>query len=195
MKKMSFILLFLFASLKVNAAEYLSREQLIAALNNNEIIRHGNFTLKSGQQSTTYIDMRQTMSHPLIFSSLGMQLKQLIVPLSFDLICGVPYGAVPVATMVALLSKKPLILCRKEVKGHGTKNLIEGKWAVGNTVLLIEDVITTGASIFETIMQLEQNGLCVNHVVVLIDRQQGGVDLLQSRGYNVHVLFKIDDLM
>jgi uridine monophosphate synthetase len=113
---------------------------------------------------------------------------------NFDLICGVPYAALPMATAMSLESYIPLIIKRKEAKSYGTKKLIEGIYQKGQNCLLVEDVITSGKSLLETIPEIEQEDLKVSDIVVVLDREQGGKQLLESKGYRVHTLFNISEV-
>ena len=98
------------------------------------------------------------------------------------------------ATAMSLESYIPLIIKRKEAKSYGTKKLIEGIYQKGQNCLLVEDVITSGKSLIETIAEVEQEDLKVADIVVVLDREQGGKQLLESRGYRVHTLFNISEV-
>jgi uridine monophosphate synthetase len=100
---------------------------------------------------------------------------------NFDLICGVPYAALPMATAMSLESYIPLIIKRKEAKSYGTKKLIEGIYQKGQNCLLVEDVITSGKSLLETIPEIEQEDLKVSDIVVVLDREQGGKQLWKAK--------------
>ncbi len=113
---------------------------------------------------------------------------------NFDLICGVPYAALPMATAMSLQSYIPLIIKRKEAKSYGTKKLIEGIYSKGQNCLLVEDVITSGKSLLETIPEIENEGITVSDIVVVLDRQQGGRELLEGKGYRVFTLFTISEV-
>ena len=113
---------------------------------------------------------------------------------NFDLICGVPYAALPMATAMSLESYLPLIIKRKEAKQHGTKKMIEGIFTKGQNCLLVEDVITSGKSLLETIPEIESEGISVSDIVVVLDRQQGGKELLENKGFRVHTLFTISEV-
>ena len=161
-----------------------------------EIIKFGKFTLKSGIESPFYVDLRPLASDPKILKKLAEYLLEILPKDNkLDLICGVPYAALPMATVMSLLSEIPLIMKRKEAKGYGTKKLIEGIYKQGQSCLLVEDVITSGKSLLETIAEVEKEGLKVSDIVVVLDRQQGGKELLEQKGYRVHTLFTITEVV
>ena len=161
-----------------------------------EIIKFGKFTLKSGIESHFYVDLRPLASDPKILKKLAEHLLEILPKDNkLDLICGVPYAALPMATVMSLLSEIPLIMKRKEAKGYGTKKLIEGIYKQGQSCLLVEDVITSGKSLLETIAEVEKEGLKVSDIVVVLDRQQGGKELLEQKGYRVHTLFTITEVV
>jgi len=158
------------------------------------IIKFGRFTLKSGIESPFYVDLRPLASDPKILKNLANYLLEMLPLDNFDLICGVPYAALPMATAMSLESYIPLIIKRKEAKNYGTKKLIEGIYQKGQNCLLVEDVITSGKSLIETIAEVEQEDLKVADIVVVLDREQGGKELLESKGYRVHTLFNISEV-
>lgn len=158
------------------------------------IIKFGRFTLKSGIESPFYVDLRPLASDPKILKSLANYLLEMLPLDNFDLICGVPYAALPMATAMSLESYIPLIIKRKEAKEYGTKKMIEGIYQKGQNCLLVEDVITSGKSLVETIAEVEQEDLKVSDIVVVLDREQGGKELLQNKGFNVHTLFTISEV-
>ena len=158
-----------------------------------EIIKFGRFTLKSGIESPFYVDLRPLASDPHILKHLAAHMLYLTPSEGVDLLCGVPYAALPVATAMSLQSGTPLIIKRKEAKAYGTKKLIEGIYKKGQNCLLVEDVITSGKSLLETIAEVEREGLLVKDIVVILDREQGGKQLLEAQGYRVHALFTISE--
>lgn len=159
------------------------------------IIKFGNFTLKSGIESPFYVDLRPLASSPQLLKTLANNLLDLVEDVEYDLICGVPYAALPMATTMSLTSNIPLIIKRKENKGYGTKRMVEGVFAEGQSCLLVEDVITSGQSLLETIDQVEREGLRVKDLVVVLDRAQGGSEKLKEQGYNVKTLFTIHEVI
>lgn len=158
-----------------------------------EVIKFGRFTLKSGIESPFYVDLRPLASEPRILKNLSSHLLKLLKLENIDVICGVPYAALPMATAMSLESDIPLIIKRKEAKSYGTKKLIEGIYKKGQNCLLVEDVITSGKSLLETITEVENEGLKVTDIVVVLDREQGGKKFLEEKGYRVHTLFSISE--
>lgn len=158
------------------------------------IIKFGRFTLKSGIESPFYVDLRPLASDPKILKKLANYLLDMLPLDNFDIICGVPYAALPMATAMSLESYLPLIIKRKEAKQYGTKKLIEGLYSKGQNCLIVEDVITSGKSLLETIPEIENEGITVSDIVVVLDRQQGGKEMLEAKGLNVHSLFNITEV-
>jgi uridine monophosphate synthetase len=158
------------------------------------IVKFGKFTLKSGIESPFYVDLRPLASEPKILNQLADKLLEMLPQKNFDLICGVPYAALPMATAMSLKSNIPLIIKRKEAKQYGTKKLIEGIFKSGQNCILVEDVITSGKSLLETIPEIENEGISISDIVVVLDRQQGGKEMLESKGYRVHTLFTISEV-
>jgi len=146
-------------------------------------------------RSPYYADFRHLISHPTIQKKIIKLLIKKVAELSFDIVCGVPYAALGLAANFSYELSVPLIMRRSDRKTYGTCKKIEGTFRPGMRCLLIDDVITTGSSMLETIQDLEQENLSVTDCLVLFDRQQGGVRRYENRGYTVHPLFTIEDFM
>lgn len=173
----------------------MKNKALIHSLYQINAVKFGEFTLKSGQTSKIYLDLRQIVSYPAILRAVAEAMWEQVQACQMDVICGVPYTALPIATCMSLEHNIPMIMRRKEKKAYGTKQQIEGKFEAGQHCLIIEDVITSGASILETADELETAGLKIRDLAVLIDRQQGGKENLQQRNYTVHAVFTLLEIM
>jgi len=170
-------------------------ENLIIKLFDIGAIKFGSFTLKSGTVSPIYIDLRLIVSYPQLLKEVADAMWGKINTLKVDCICGVPYTALPIATAISLAQEVPMVMRRKEVKDHGTRRVIEGVYNYGQQCVVIEDLVTSGASVFETIDPLEHEGLKVKDVIVLIDREQGGKQRLEDCGYHLHAVLTMTSML
>jgi uridine monophosphate synthetase len=172
-----------------------SVQELAAELYALGAVKFGSFTLASGIQSPIYVDLRLLVSKPSLLAKAAEAYAALLAEIPCERIAGVPYAALPIGTAVAIAADKPLIYPRKEAKAHGLGKLIEGAWQAGERVTVIEDLITSGGSTIQTAEQLRAEGLVVEHVIVLIDREQGGADKLAEAGIEAHSVFKLTALL
>jgi uridine monophosphate synthetase len=172
-----------------------AHERLALALHDVGCVQFGEFTLHSGQRSPIYIDLRLLVSQPAALELAAEAYAGILRSLSFDRIVGIPYAALPIATAVSLALGKPMLYPRKEAKSYGTGRVIEGHHMAGETVVVLDDLITSGGSKLEAIAPLETAGLQVRDIVVLIDRQQGGAEQLAARGYRVHAVLGFRSLL
>lgn len=170
------------------------KNNLIEKLYTNGLIKFGSFTLKNGTVSPIYMDLRAAISHPELYSSFTQTIAKVSKELNFEVICGIPYGALPFAASTAYELKRKMIVKRKAVKEHGTRKVIEGGYKEGDTALIIEDVVTSGGSCLETIQTLENNGLKVKDIIVFMSYPKGKNNL-QKKGYHVHELLTFEDIV
>ncbi len=172
----------------------MQKNPLIDSLYSIGTVQFGEFKLKSGEMSSVYINLRKIISYPDILRTVANAMWEAVRDCQFDLVCGVPYTALPIATCVSLDHNIPMIMRRKEKKDYGTKQMIEGEFKPGQRVLVIEDVVTSGASILETTAELESAGLEVVDLIALIDREQGGRETLEKK-YRLHTILTLSEIL
>lgn len=172
----------------------MQKPALITSLFQIGAIQFGDFKLKSGQTSSVYVNLRKIISYPEILRMIANAMWEATQNRPFELICGVPYTALPIATCLSLDHEIPMIMRRKEKKDYGTKQMVEGVFSPKQRCLVVEDVITTGGSIIETAEDLEHEGILVTDVVALIDREQGGLENLEKK-YHVHTILTLSEIL
>ncbi len=169
--------------------------ELAAILLRTGALRFGEFTLKSGASSPVYFDLRRLVGDAAALGWIGRAFAELLRPLHCDRIAALPYAALPLGTAAALAAGKPLVYPRKEAKEYGTKALIEGPYEAGETVVMLDDLITSGLSKMEALEKLRGAGLHVRDVVVVLER--GGAaarTALAERGLRLHALTSAADV-
>ncbi len=170
-------------------------EGLVRSLVASGCVRFGDFVLKSGKSSPVYIDLRRMASFPDLLGRAAGAYQPILEGLGFDCLAGIPYAGLPIATAISLQSGLPAIYPRKESKAYGLRAEVEGAFAPGQTAVVIDDVASSGESKLEAIRRLEDQGLIVRDVVVLIDRQGGARSELERQGYAFHAALKLETLV
>jgi orotate phosphoribosyltransferase len=145
---------------------------------------HGSFTLRSGQVSDEYFDKYRFESDPVLMRRVVDRMRDL-VPAGTDLLGGLELGGVPLAAMLSFATGIPALFVRKQAKTYGTRRIAEGADPAGRTVLLVEDVITTGGAVVSGAQALRDLGATVAMVVCAIDRSRPGENVLAAEGIEV----------
>lgn len=144
-------------------------KEIVRIMCNVGCLQFGNFKLKSGLVSPIYFDFRKLASDPLHLNKLCSAIVKKVPGLSGFKLCGVPYGAVPLTTVLSQQTGCPMLMCRKTSKDHGNRSAIDGIYKRQDSVILVEDTITTGASVLETATVLKHHGLKVIAVVAIMN--------------------------
>ncbi len=171
------------------------KRSLITELIQAGCFKLGRFTLKSGIISPFYIDMRLIISHPQLMGRVAAAYCSIIKELEFDRLAGIPFAAVAFAAVVSLMLDKPLVFPRLETKQHGTKKPVEGEYKKGEKVLLLDDLIATGVSKLQAVSILQEQGLIVSDLAVLIERGLACKDELKQHGITLHSYLHIFDFL
>jgi orotate phosphoribosyltransferase len=159
----------------------------------------GDFVLSSGQKSSYYINSKPVTLHPQGATAIARLLLSLL-PNQTQAVAGLTLGADPIVSAVSVVSVYehrpiPALIIRKEAKGHGTMAYIEGlTLPAGASVVVLEDVVTTGQSALQAVERLKNAGYNVSEVMALVDRQQGGEQLYKSAGLSFQSIFTITDI-
>jgi orotate phosphoribosyltransferase len=173
------------------AVDELGRRLVEAAL------LEGDFLLRSGRRSRYYLDKYRFETDPALLRTLGERLAALAHEVEPDAVrlAGPALGAVALAASAAMASGLPFIIVRGETKDYGTGNRIEGPFAPGDVVCLVEDVVTSGGALAEAVAALREAGLVVRTALCVVDREEGGTDALARLGVRLRSLYRAGDLL
>jgi orotate phosphoribosyltransferase len=160
-------------------------------------LMYGTFTLSSGEESTYYIDIKRASTEPGVLAVMARELAYLIRErgLLCDRLAGVVLGSIPIVVALSLETGLPFVMVRKERKVHGTGRAIEGMLEEGERVIVVEDVVTSANSAADAVKALRENGAIVEHVIAVVDRQNGGKERLESIRVDFHPLLTADQLL
>jgi orotate phosphoribosyltransferase len=157
----------------------------------------GDFLLRSGKRSRYYLDKYRFETRPDLLKPLGERIAATVQEHAPDAtrLAGPELGAVALAAAASLQSGLPFIIVRKAAKEYGTAKRIEGPYEEGECICLIEDVVTSGGALLDSIEALRGAGLVVNTAVCVVDREEGGADALARHAVRLRPLFRAGELL
>lgn len=160
-----------------------------------EAVRFGEFQLTSGATSDYYVDVKRALCDAAALRDIARHAAELARGSEPDAVAGMALGAVPFATAVSLETGLPLLMIRKNAREHGTAKRIEGPDPAGMSVLVVEDVTTSGGSTIDAVRCLRDAGATVTHAVVVVDRQSGAKEALRAEGVTLLSLVDAEALL
>ena len=171
-------------------------DELGASLREHALLE-GDFVLRSGRRSSYYLDKYRFETRPELLGPIGERLAATVREHEPETarLAGPALGAVALAASASLASGLPFVIVRDSAKEYGTANRIEGPFEEGELVCLLEDVVTSGGALAESVAVLREAGLVVRHAVCVVDREEGGSDALARIGVRLRSLYRSSDLV
>jgi orotate phosphoribosyltransferase len=174
----------------------LTDDELKLALREHAYLE-GDFLLRSGKRSRYYLDKYRFETQPDILGPLGERIALAVHDFDPEAVrlAGPELGAVALAAAGSLSSGLPFLIVRKAAKDYGTSNRLEGVYAAGETVCLVEDVVTSGGALLEAVEALRSAGLTVRTAVCVVDREEGGADALARQAVRLRPIFRASEIL
>jgi len=172
-----------------------NEKEVADALRESDAVLRGEFELSSGRKSDYYIDKYSFETNPDALRVVGRTVAEEVRKTGADRIGAVALGGVPLAAVASVESGVPYVIARKEEKEYGTANTIEGTLEEGDEVVVVEDIVTTGASAVEAVEKLREAGATVNEIIVVVDRQEGGRERVEEAGLEMRALTTAEELV
>jgi orotate phosphoribosyltransferase len=173
-----------------------TQDELAAAIRRHAYLE-GDFVLRSGRHSKYYLDKYRFETRPELLRALGELIAATVAEHAPDAarLAGPELGAVALAAAGSLSSGLPFLLVRKEVKGYGTAQRLEGEFEPGEEVCVVEDVVTSGGALISAVQALRGAGLVCRTAVCVVDREEGGVDELARHAVRLRPLFTASNIL
>lgn len=172
----------------------IDKESLVTSLHEVGAVQFGSFTLPTGEQSPLYIDLQALVTRPATLRRVARIMQSMAAPLAFDRLAAIPTGGLSMGLAYSLTADVPLIYPRPNPNTSAGRYLA-GSYKAGETVLLIDDLLAHAAAKLDTIALLETVRLKVKDVMVLLDRGLGGREVLAAKGYQVHSVLTMSDVL
>jgi orotate phosphoribosyltransferase len=168
-------------------------QELVDALRAADAVRFGEFELSHGGTSDYYVDKYRFETDPRCLRLVAEAFAERVDP--DQKLAGVALGAVPLVAATSVVGGHPYVVARKKQKEYGTGNRIEGRLSEGESVVLIEDVVTTGRSAVDAVEALREAGAVVDRALIVVDRQEGGCEHLAEHGVELEALVTAEELL
>lgn len=170
----------------------MTRDQIAKRIAEVALLR-GTFTLRSGRTSSFYLDKYLFSTQPDILAELGKMFAERL-PSETTKLAGAELGGIPLVTAASLASGLPCVFIRNQKKDYGTAKQLEGAIGSDDTVVIVEDVATTGGQVLEAAKVIADTGAQVLKIIATIDRQEGARENIEAAGYAFDALFTTEDL-
>jgi len=184
--------------MKESNSDQNKKDEMANILLKIDALKFGVFKLSTGKASPYYIDLRVIPSFPDVFREICDFYAQTITDeiglKTFERIAGIPIAGIPFASQIAYNLKKPFLFLRKGVRFSGRERRVEGILASGDKVLLIDDLLTTGSTLKKAADAVRAEGGVVTDALVFLDREEGGMKLLEKNGVKLHSLLRISEI-
>jgi orotate phosphoribosyltransferase len=184
--------------MKESNSDQNKKDEMANILLKIDALKFGVFKLSTGKASPYYIDLRVIPSFPDVFREICDFYAQTIIDeiglKTFERIAGIPIAGIPFASQIAYNLKKPFLFLRKGVRFSGRERRVEGILASGDKVLLIDDLLTTGSTLKKAADAVRAEGGVVTDALVFLDREEGGMKLLEKNGVKLHSLLRISEI-
>lgn len=170
----------------------MSRKALAKSIKSVSMLT-GTFTLRSGQVSNTYFDKYLFESDPQLLSDIAHELRTMI-PVDTDVLCGMELGGIPLVAVLSHISGIPAAFMRKAAKTYGTCKYAEGPSLIDKKLLIVEDVISSGGAVIDTVNMMRNDGLAVDRAICVIDRRPEHATALADAGITLEALFTMSEI-
>lgn len=170
-------------------------EKIAKALADVNVVRFGEFKLASGLISPIYVDLRILPSYPDAMTAVTEELVKVVKKLKPEVVAGAETAGIPLATAISLKTKIPMIYVRKRPKSYGRGEMIEGVLKKDAKVILVDDMATNAYSKIKFIDGIKHSGGVVEDVLIVLDREQGGVEALAKENVKLHSLITLKDML
>ncbi len=171
----------------------MSKKEIKKLLKKTGALKFGEFKLSSGKKSNYYIDIKKASTEPSFLETIGKEISNEVN--EEDKLAGVALGGIPLVVTASIYSDKPYLMIRKQKKQYGTAERIEGNFSPNEEIMLIEDVTTTGNSLLDAVKTIRKAGGTVKKAMVVVDRDEGAIELLEKNEVNLIPLLSSKDLL